>query len=203
MRSVVKPRLSRGLQDLLPEQTRARQRIIDVIRGVYESYGFVPLETAAIEYLDVLSGSAGEETQQSIFRVSGPEEEDLALSLVSRALVTQECDPPAVRRPGRAGIPLLGGKLAEIRAIRVGDPDVTLPLVLPPIQLRTDIKHPGAVGGEFGGGYGREVDGIVHGEGGPGVLSRRGARGDGQENRHRGSPVEDRHGRFEPGVRGE
>src|SRR5437870_7009276 len=57
----------------------ARQKMIDTIRRVYELYGFVPLSTPAIEYLDVLSGSAGEETQQSIFRVANPENETLGL----------------------------------------------------------------------------------------------------------------------------
>jgi histidyl-tRNA synthetase len=75
----VEPRLSRGLRDLLPEQMLARQRMVDTIRGVYELYGFSPLETPAVEYLDVLSGSAGQEAQQSIFRVTNPEEEALGL----------------------------------------------------------------------------------------------------------------------------
>ncbi|MCG8405716.1 MAG: histidine--tRNA ligase [Phycisphaerales bacterium] len=69
----VKPRVFRGLRDLLPEQMAARQWLIDTIRGVYERYGFVPLGTPAIEYLDVLSGSAGAEAQQSIFHVRNPE----------------------------------------------------------------------------------------------------------------------------------
>ena len=56
-----------------------RQRLIDTIRGVYETYGFSPLDTPAVEYLDVLSGSAGQEAQQSIFSVSNPEEEELGL----------------------------------------------------------------------------------------------------------------------------
>jgi len=55
----------------------ARQRMIDTIRSVYELYGFVPLDTPAIEFLDVLSGSAGMEAQQSIFRVTNPEREEL------------------------------------------------------------------------------------------------------------------------------
>ncbi len=75
----VEPRLSRGLRDLLPDQMLARQQMIDTIRGVYELYGFVPLNTPAIEFLDVLSGSAGQEAQQSIFRVSNPENEALGL----------------------------------------------------------------------------------------------------------------------------
>ncbi len=57
----------------------ARQRMIDTIRRVYELYGFVPLNTPAIEFLDVLSGSAGQEAQQSIFRVTNPENEALGL----------------------------------------------------------------------------------------------------------------------------
>lgn len=79
MPETVQPRLSRGLRDLLPDQMLARQQMVDVIRGVYESYGFVPLSTPAIEFLDVLSGSAGTEAQQSIFRVTNPEKEDLGL----------------------------------------------------------------------------------------------------------------------------
>ena len=79
MTESVQPRLSRGLRDLLPDQMLARQRMIDTIRGVYELYGFVPLSTPAIEYLDILSGSAGQEAQQSIFRVTNPEREELGL----------------------------------------------------------------------------------------------------------------------------
>src|SRR5436305_14265408 len=77
--SLVEPRLSRGLRDLLPEDSLARQHMIDVVRGVYELYGFVPLTTPAIEYLDVLSGSGGQEIQQSIFLAQNPEQEELGL----------------------------------------------------------------------------------------------------------------------------
>src|SRR5258707_4263236 len=79
MTNTVEPRISRGLRDLLPDQMLARQSMIDTIRRVYELYGFVPLSTPAIEFLDVLSGSAGQEAQQSIFRVSNPENEALGL----------------------------------------------------------------------------------------------------------------------------
>ena len=80
MTETVQPRVSRGLRDLLPDQMLARQWMIDTIRGVYELYGFVPLDTPAIEYLDVLRGSsAGGEAQQSIFTVTNPEKEDLGL----------------------------------------------------------------------------------------------------------------------------
>jgi histidyl-tRNA synthetase len=79
MTTTVEPRISRGLRDLLPDQMLARQSMVDTIRRVYELYGFVPLSTPAIEFLDVLSGSAGQEAQSSIFRVTNPENEALGL----------------------------------------------------------------------------------------------------------------------------
>ncbi|HWB46262.1 MAG TPA: HisS family protein, partial [Hyphomicrobiaceae bacterium] len=47
-------RLPKGLRDVLPDELRATQRMLDTIRGVYESYGFEPLDTPAIEYTDAL-----------------------------------------------------------------------------------------------------------------------------------------------------
>jgi len=79
MSSRVEPRLLKGLRDLMPADMLARQWMIDTIRRVYENYGFVPLATPAIEYLEVLFGSAGEEAQQSIFHVQGPEPGRLGL----------------------------------------------------------------------------------------------------------------------------
>lgn len=77
--NLVEPRLSRGLRDLEPAEVLAREWMIGKIREVYELYGFVPFSTPAIEYLDVLAGSAGEEAQQSIFHVTNPEGEELGL----------------------------------------------------------------------------------------------------------------------------
>jgi histidyl-tRNA synthetase len=75
----VEPRLLRGLRDYFSDQMHARQWIIDTIRGVYERYGYVPLGTPAMEYLDVLRGTAGEESEKQLFEVRGPEEERLGL----------------------------------------------------------------------------------------------------------------------------
>lgn len=76
----VKARISRGLRDLSPRQVLARQSMVQKIRGVYERYGFLPLETPAVEYLDVLLGAEpGDEATSSIFRVANPEDEALGL----------------------------------------------------------------------------------------------------------------------------
>lgn len=70
----VESRVFRGVRDLLPREMAARQWLIERIRGVYERYGFLPLETPALEHLDVLTGSAGDEASQSIFRVRNPDD---------------------------------------------------------------------------------------------------------------------------------
>jgi histidyl-tRNA synthetase len=50
----------KGFRDYLPEQMILRQRIISIFRDVFERHGFEPLDTPALEYLDVLTGKAGE-----------------------------------------------------------------------------------------------------------------------------------------------
>jgi len=52
----IKPELVGGVRDYLPQTMIARQKILDKIRKVYESFGFVPLETPAIEKFEVLTG---------------------------------------------------------------------------------------------------------------------------------------------------
>jgi histidyl-tRNA synthetase len=50
----LKARLPRGLADRGPAEIAATRRMLEVIRGVYERYGFEPVETPAIEYTDAL-----------------------------------------------------------------------------------------------------------------------------------------------------
>jgi histidyl-tRNA synthetase len=47
-------RRPKGFRDTSAAQVLARQKMIETIRQVYERYGFAPLETPAIEYLDAL-----------------------------------------------------------------------------------------------------------------------------------------------------
>jgi len=49
-----KARLPRGFRDRLAGEIAAERALIETIRGVYESYGFTPLETPAFEYTDAL-----------------------------------------------------------------------------------------------------------------------------------------------------
>jgi histidyl-tRNA synthetase len=49
-----KARLPRGFRDRGPAELAAERRMLDTIRGVYESYGFDALETPFLEYADAL-----------------------------------------------------------------------------------------------------------------------------------------------------
>jgi len=49
-----KARLPRGFRDRGAAEIMAEQKMLATIRGVYESYGFDPLETPAFEYTDAL-----------------------------------------------------------------------------------------------------------------------------------------------------
>ena len=57
------------MRDFLPEDVRRRQYVIDVVRRVYERYGFEPLETPALENIETLTGKYGEEGNQLIYKV--------------------------------------------------------------------------------------------------------------------------------------
>jgi histidyl-tRNA synthetase len=57
------------MRDFLPEDVRRRQYVIDVVRGVYERYGFEPLETPALENIETLTGKYGEEGNKLIYKV--------------------------------------------------------------------------------------------------------------------------------------
>ncbi len=58
-----------GTRDFLPDEIRRREYVIDVIRRVYESYGFEPLETPAFENIETLLGKYGEEGNRLIFKI--------------------------------------------------------------------------------------------------------------------------------------
>jgi histidyl-tRNA synthetase len=65
---VIEPRTLKGFRDHLPAQALARERILDVARRVYRSYGFAPIDTPALEYLEILTGKGSEETDKQMYR---------------------------------------------------------------------------------------------------------------------------------------
>ncbi|MCE2412483.1 histidine--tRNA ligase [Candidatus Poribacteria bacterium] len=80
----IKPRVPRGMRDILPEQMIRRQYVIDVIRDVFEEFGFEPLQTPALELSEVLTGKYGPEAEKLIYQaghVGGKEDISLRYDL--------------------------------------------------------------------------------------------------------------------------
>jgi histidyl-tRNA synthetase len=64
----IQPRTLRGFRDYLPEAMIPRERLIDIARRVYRSYGFSPIDTPALEYLEILEGKGGEESDKQLYK---------------------------------------------------------------------------------------------------------------------------------------
>ncbi|MBN1593184.1 MAG: histidine--tRNA ligase [Candidatus Coatesbacteria bacterium] len=76
-----KPRLARGFRDLSGADIVARYKMIDTIREVYELYGFSPLETPTVEFVEML-GKFIQETglpEEGVFSFRADQPEWLAL----------------------------------------------------------------------------------------------------------------------------
>ena len=58
-----------GMRDFLPEELARRRYVIDLVRKIYEQYGFQPIETPSIENLSTLLGKYGEEGDQLLYRI--------------------------------------------------------------------------------------------------------------------------------------
>lgn len=64
-----KPSLPSGTRDFGPEMMMRRKYIISNIERIFRLYGFLPLETPALENLKTLQGKYGDEGDQLLFRV--------------------------------------------------------------------------------------------------------------------------------------
>jgi histidyl-tRNA synthetase len=58
-----------GVMELLPLEQIAFQQMLDTIRRNFERFGFVPVETPAIEFSDVLLTKQGGETERQVYFV--------------------------------------------------------------------------------------------------------------------------------------
>ena len=64
----ITPRTLKGFRDYPPEAMIPRERLIDIARRVYRSYGFSPIDTPALEYLEILAGKGSEETDKQLYK---------------------------------------------------------------------------------------------------------------------------------------
>src|SRR5262245_45722980 len=57
----------------------ARERIIEIARKVYRSYGFSPIDTPALASAEILLGKGGDESDKQLFRFTDQGGRDVAM----------------------------------------------------------------------------------------------------------------------------
>ncbi|WP_412470779.1 histidine--tRNA ligase [Halobacteriovorax sp. RT-2-4] len=67
--AIIKPQNAKGTRDFGPIESSRRNHIFETIKKRFQSHGFMPLETPAVENLNVLTGKYGEEGDKLLFRV--------------------------------------------------------------------------------------------------------------------------------------
>jgi histidyl-tRNA synthetase len=60
-KKTITPKTLKGFRDFLPEKALGRQFLKDKLREIFASWGYDPLETPALEYLETFKGQIGEE----------------------------------------------------------------------------------------------------------------------------------------------
>lgn len=75
----IEPRTLKGFRDYAPEIMIPRERLMDTARRVYRSFGFSPIDTPALEYLEILTGKGGDETDKQLYRFQDPGDRWVAL----------------------------------------------------------------------------------------------------------------------------
>jgi histidyl-tRNA synthetase len=61
----------KGMRDFLPSEAAKREWAIDAIKRTYRGFGFVPMDTPALETVEVLERKCGEEIKGQLFRIEG------------------------------------------------------------------------------------------------------------------------------------
>lgn len=64
-----KPSIPKGTRDFSPAEMVRRNYIFDTIKSVYQRYGYLPIETPAMENIETLTGKYGDEGDQLIFKI--------------------------------------------------------------------------------------------------------------------------------------
>ncbi len=118
-----KPSTPKGMRDFLPHEVAKRSYLVQTIKIQFERFGFLPIETPAMERREVLLGKYGEEGDRLVFKVlnSGEKVKKADLEALSAGRLSQ-----------------FSNSLAE-KALRY---DLTVPLARFVAQHQNDIQFP-------------------------------------------------------------
>jgi len=117
------PSIPKGTRDFSPQEMIRRNYIFGTVRTVFEKYGYLPIETPAMENLSTLLGKYGEEGDRLLFKI-----------LNSGDFMAATTD--AERLEGHSG--RLTGKISE-KGLRY---DLTVPFARYVVMHRKDLAFP-------------------------------------------------------------
>ena len=118
-----KPNIPKGTRDFSPIEMARRNYIFDTIKATYKKYGFQQIETPAMENLNTLVGTGGEESDQLIFKI------------LNSGDYLKKADQNAIIQKNSTG---LTRSIAE-KALRY---DLTVPFARYVVQNQNDITFP-------------------------------------------------------------
>ena len=122
-----KPSIPKGTRDFGPAEMAGRNYIFDTIKSVFRLYGYMPIETPAMENLGTLLGKYGEEGDKLLFRILNSGD---AFSGVDLSMYRQE--------GGGVNGKALSLKICE-KGLRY---DLTVPFARFVVQHQNDISFP-------------------------------------------------------------
>lgn len=127
-----KPSIPKGTRDFGPLLMMRRNYIFNTIRSVFQLYGYLPIETPAMETLDTLLGKYGEEGDKLVFKIlnSG----DFAGSIKAEQVQKLIQDPGNSPQVSRS----LASQISD-KALRY---DLTVPFARFVVQHRDEISFP-------------------------------------------------------------
>jgi histidyl-tRNA synthetase len=97
----IEPKLVKGMRDQIGEVLRRRGLMLERLRAAFERFGFTPLETPIVEFVQTLTGAKAGETGQRIFAWRHDEDEvELGLRFdLTVPLARFVAAHPELRRP--------------------------------------------------------------------------------------------------------
>lgn len=123
------PSIPKGTRDFSPVEMLRRKYIFGTIEKVFRKYGFLPLETPAMENLSTLTGKYGEEGDRLIFKVlnSGDAWKGVSEEVKKRLAEGEEVS---------------GGRLAAELSDKALRYDLTVPFARYVVQHRNELAFP-------------------------------------------------------------
>ena len=99
-KTLTTPRRPSGFNEYLPSEQIEFNRLLDIIRGTYEKYGYSPIDTPDLELSEVLLAKGGGETEQQIYRFERGKsrvipDANIYLSVMSHAILSLTYQTPA------------------------------------------------------------------------------------------------------------